>query len=160
MQPFRTHSSLGIDVPSTARCHSVTHPARLMAFVSHPRSVSSPRSVPSSAPPQRFGEDVPTQPCLSAPRHPQGPRGLDFPVVANIPLTLARRSSLLWRSRVTFFHPEHSCLCPLHPPAPCSLPAKLAGNTTGFSSPLEQMFHLLLLVQMQVRSWQGTQIPS
>lgn len=84
MQPFSTPCSLGIHVPSVARCHT---PAWLVAFVSHPSPISSK---PSSAPPQRLwgGCSHPALPLCQ----PQGWGDSDFPVIAETLLTLSQQA--------------------------------------------------------------------
>lgn len=127
-------------------CHTPLSPAWLMAFVSQLSPISSKSS---SAPPQRVwgGYSHPALPlwvelwtfqslqksCSHCPREPQRDKFvMERQVCYGEAKSHFSTLNILW-------------LCPLHSPVPSSVPARLAANTKGFSSPLQQMFHLLLL---------------
>lgn len=136
MQPFSTPSSLGINVPSVARGHSVTHP---FVFVSHALiSTSSPEGLGRTFPPSQASLPLTTL------------RDWEVWTFQSLQKSLSRwprDQARHGEAKLHFSTPSTLSFVPSPPSRPSSLPAKLAANTTGFSPPLEQMFHLLLLVQ-------------
>lgn len=145
MDPFSTHGSLGIAVPSVALSHTpVPSLADGLRLTAQPNQLQ----ILISTSPEGLGRIFPPSPASLG-------RALDFPVIAKILLTLSLRAwerevcygetSLLWRSQIAFFHPEHSLVVPPPPSCPFLCPSQAGSKHHGVFSPLQQMFHLLLL---------------